>query len=82
MLGILFTLVYQQACEQLNAWLGGFQYVLNRMTPTNFNWFLHTMLFLHTQKIIKQQQPTQNDDDDSDSDDDSEDLGIDIDVIE
>ncbi|KAF8986787.1 hypothetical protein BDQ17DRAFT_1217781, partial [Cyathus striatus] len=27
-----------QACEQLNAWLGGFQSILNRMTVYNFNW--------------------------------------------
>ncbi|TFK36079.1 hypothetical protein BDQ12DRAFT_699783 [Crucibulum laeve] len=31
-----------QACEQLNAWLGGFESILKRMTPSNFNWFLHT----------------------------------------
>jgi hypothetical protein len=29
-----------QACEQLNAWLGGFESILKRMTPSNFNWFL------------------------------------------
>src|SRR6266436_1200372 len=38
-----------QACEQLNAWLGGFQPILNRMTIGNFRWFLHVMLFIHTQ---------------------------------
>ncbi|KAM6503968.1 hypothetical protein JOM56_000911 [Amanita muscaria] len=32
-----------QACEQLNAWLGGFESILKRMTPGNFDWFLHTM---------------------------------------
>ena len=37
-----------QACEQLNAWLGGFETILKRMSTSNFNWFLHTMLFLHT----------------------------------
>ncbi|KAF8871465.1 hypothetical protein BD779DRAFT_1613941 [Infundibulicybe gibba] len=30
-----------QACEQLNSWLGGFESILKRMTPGNFNWFLH-----------------------------------------
>ncbi|KIL55371.1 hypothetical protein M378DRAFT_50180, partial [Amanita muscaria Koide BX008] len=30
-----------QACEQLNAWLGGFESILKRMTPGNFDWFLH-----------------------------------------
>jgi hypothetical protein len=37
-----------QACEQLNAWLGGFDSILRRMTPGNFNWFLHTLLTYHT----------------------------------
>jgi hypothetical protein len=45
-----------QACEQLNAWLGGFEPILKRMTPGNFNWFLHTMLFYHTQRVIQKQQ--------------------------
>ena len=45
-----------QACEQLNAWLGGFEPILKRMTPGNFNWFLHTMLFYHTQHVIQKQQ--------------------------
>src|SRR6202050_584112 len=48
--------LFQQACEQLNAWIGGFQPVLNRMTPNNFNWFLHSLLFLHTQRVIKTQK--------------------------
>jgi hypothetical protein len=26
------------------------------MTPGNFNWFLHTMLFYHTQRVIQRQQ--------------------------
>ncbi|KAJ8689057.1 hypothetical protein PTI98_013121 [Pleurotus ostreatus] len=38
-----------QACEQLNAWLGGFQTVLNRMTVSNFDFTMHVLLFLHTQ---------------------------------
>ena len=25
------------------------------MTPNNFNWFLHAMLFYHTQHVIKKQ---------------------------
>jgi hypothetical protein len=44
-----------QACEQLNAWLGGYQTILNKMTANNFNWFLHTMLFLHTKHVLKKQ---------------------------
>ncbi|KAF8876467.1 hypothetical protein BD779DRAFT_1412368, partial [Infundibulicybe gibba] len=30
-----------QASEQLNSWVGGFESILRRMTPGNFNWFLH-----------------------------------------
>ncbi|KAF8234056.1 hypothetical protein L208DRAFT_1096340, partial [Tricholoma matsutake] len=44
-----------QACEQLNAWLGGYESILKRMTPGNFNWFLHTMLFYHTGHVINKQ---------------------------
>jgi len=51
-----------QACEQLNAWLGGFESILKRMSAGNFNWFLHTMLFVHTQKVIKRQVEKQNGD--------------------
>jgi hypothetical protein len=25
------------------------------MTPTNFNWFIHAMLFYHTKYVIKRQ---------------------------
>ena len=42
-----------QACEQLNAWLGGFESILRRMTIHNFNWFLHTMLVYHAQYTAK-----------------------------
>ena len=45
-----------QVCEQLNAWLGGFESILKRMTPGNFNWFLHTMLYYHTKNVIAQQK--------------------------
>jgi hypothetical protein len=44
-----------QACEQLNAWLGGYESILKRMTPGNFDWFLHTMLFYHTRHVIDKQ---------------------------
>ena len=44
-----------QACEQLNAWLGGFEGILKRQTPANFNWFLHSMLFYHTKQVIYKQ---------------------------
>jgi hypothetical protein len=35
----LLTCVFP-ACEQLNAWLGGFETILKRMTVYNFNWFM------------------------------------------
>ena len=44
-----------QACEQLNAWLGGFETMLRKMTVGNFNWFLHTMLSYHTKLVIEKQ---------------------------
>jgi hypothetical protein len=43
------------------------------MTPSNFKWYLHTLLFLHTQDVIKIQMAKaerQNEDVDDDSDDD------------
>ena len=42
-----------QACEQLNAWLGGFESILKRMAPGNFDWFSHTMLFYHTRHVLE-----------------------------
>ena len=45
-----------QACEQLNAWIGGFLAILNRMTIDNFRWFLHVILFIQTQKVIQKQK--------------------------
>ena len=75
-----------QACEQLNAWIGGFQPILNRMTPNNFKWFLHSLLFIHTQRVIKAQKDKArkkleggDDDDDDDDDDEGDAEGIAID---
>jgi hypothetical protein len=48
-------LLFFQACEQLNSWIGGFQSIQNRMTLNNFKWYLHALLFLHTQWVIKRQ---------------------------
>ena len=63
----------KQACEQLNAWLGGFESILKRMTSGNFNWFLHSMLFYHTNHVItKQQKKWGKEDSDSDSDNNSD----------
>ncbi|KAF8982442.1 hypothetical protein BDQ17DRAFT_1394061 [Cyathus striatus] len=41
-----------QACKQLNAWLGGFQGILNRMSVDNFNWTTHALLYIHTQRYM------------------------------
>jgi len=65
-------LVFSQVCEQLNAWIGGFQSILNRMTPNNFKWYLHVLLFIHTQRVIKRQMAKVEDEEDEDD-------GIDID---
>ncbi|KAM6490829.1 hypothetical protein JOM56_013698 [Amanita muscaria] len=45
-----------QVCEQLNAWLGGFETILKRMSPGNFDWFLHAMLFYHTMQVLRKQK--------------------------
>jgi hypothetical protein len=55
----------------LNAWLGGFDSILRRMTLGNFDWFLHSMLFYHTQKMTERQQNASNDNSSSDSDSNS-----------
>ena len=47
------------------------------MTVNNFNWFLHTMLFIHTQHVISKQEEKTGLDMDLDSDE--EDVGIEID---
>jgi hypothetical protein len=59
-----------QACEQLNVWIGGFEFILKKMTPGNLNWFLHTVLFYHTQYVINKQMKTdEGDEEDAESDD-------------
>jgi hypothetical protein len=67
-----------QTCEQLNAWLGGFESILKRMTSKNFNWFLHVMLFYHVEHVLTKSVPlvedNQDDDDrEEEKDSDSED---------
>ncbi|KAF8872970.1 hypothetical protein CPB84DRAFT_1818021 [Gymnopilus junonius] len=71
-----------QACEQLNAWLGGFDSIVKRMKSGNFNWFLHSMLFYHTNQVIqKQEQKTKiqqivgNDDDEGEEDEEMTPVG-------
>ena len=64
-----------QVCEQLNAWLGGFESILKRMKPGNFNWFLHAMLFYHTKHVLYQQEKKAKSQ--KNNEDDDEDLGLD-----
>ena len=61
----------------MNAWVGGFQSVLNQMTVDNFNWFLHCLLFLHTQRVIRKQKEKASTEG-VDEDEELEDEGIDI----
>ena len=58
-----------QACDQLNAWLSGFESILKRIVPSNFNWFSHTMLFYHTRHVLERQNQRNNHGDKSDEDD-------------
>jgi len=61
-----------ETCEQLKAWLGGFESILKRMTIQNFNWFLPVMLFYYSKhvlsRIAKKKAKENNDSDDSDGD--------------
>ena len=63
----------QQACEQLNAWIGGFEGILKRMTQGNFNWLLHTMLFLHTVYVINKRKKAEKEDEEDEGTDEEED---------
>ncbi len=45
-----------EACEQLNAWLGGFESILKRMTVNKFNWFLHVMIFYHVKHVLQKME--------------------------
>ena len=72
-------LVFSQVCEQLNAWIGGFQSILNQMTPNNFKWYLHVLLFIHTQRVIKRQMAKVEDEEEDEGEDEDEDDGIDTD---
>ena len=50
------------------------------MSPNNFNWLLHSLLFLHTQRVIKTQQDKARKSDNVDEDDDETDTeGVNID---
>ena len=63
-----------QACEQLNAWLGGFDNIMRRMTSWNFDWFLQSMLFYHTKQVMKRQEKKRSSEKDNESEDEDEDV--------
>ena len=43
--------------------------MLKKMTPGNFNWLLHVMLFYHTLQVIRRQEiPAGNEEEMDDSD--------------
>ena len=52
------------------------------MTPNNFNWLLHSLLFLHTQRVIKAQQDKVKKSEDDDDDDETDTDGVNIDQDE
>jgi hypothetical protein len=47
------------------------------MTVDNFNWFLHSMLFIHTQRVVKQQKEKERRRAEEIDDDDDEGINID-----
>jgi hypothetical protein len=49
------------------------------MTPGNFNWFLHTMLFYHMKYVIRKQQIKKQQKEDNEEE---ENLGLDEEVEE
>ncbi|EDR04206.1 uncharacterized protein LACBIDRAFT_304897 [Laccaria bicolor S238N-H82] len=64
-----------QVCEQLNAWLAGYESILKRMTSQNFNWFIHTMLVYHVKHVLAKMTSMEDDEsaDEESSDEESSD---------
>ena len=50
-----------QVCEQLNAWLAGYESILKRMTSKNFNWFIHSMIVYHVKYIFAKMESLADD---------------------
>jgi hypothetical protein len=48
------------------------------MTVHNFNWFLHALLFLHTERVIKKQQEKAKKKERDEDEDEEEEEGINI----
>jgi len=49
------------------------------MTPSNFNWFLHAMLFYHTRLVIENQRKKTGGVEEGNDDDDDQDTSDNID---
>ncbi|KAF6757123.1 hypothetical protein DFP72DRAFT_989459 [Ephemerocybe angulata] len=47
------------ASEQLNSWIAGYKQILKCMTVSNFYWFLHSVLYLHTKHVLQKQADRQ-----------------------
>ena len=62
-----------QVCEQLIAWLAGYESILKRMTSQNFNWFIHTMLVYHVKHVLAKMTSMEDDEsaDEESSDEES-----------
>jgi hypothetical protein len=57
--------------------------MLKRMTVYNFKWFLHAMLFIHTQRVIqkrtmKDRREEEEEEEDEEDEEEDEDEGTDI----
>ena len=52
--------------------------MLKRMTVYNFKWFLHAMLFIHTQRVIQKQAIKNRREEDEEDEDEESEEGTDI----
>jgi hypothetical protein len=50
------------------------------MTINNFNWFLHAMMFLHTQRVIQKLEAKENKNKCEEHEDEDDEEGIEIEV--
>jgi len=46
------------------------------MTPTNFDWFLHSMLFYHTRYVLRKQEERETYKEDEEEEEEEEEIGI------
>jgi preprotein translocase subunit SecG len=50
----------------------GFESILNKMTTSNFNWFLHVIMFMHTLEVIQKQKEKRMKDENEESEAENE----------